>query len=42
MAKARTSMVKEGISQFMILSLCFCKPDSGRREKFRLSVASFN
>jgi hypothetical protein len=29
MAKARTSMLKEGISQFIILSLCFCKTDSG-------------
>ena len=29
MAKARTSMLKEGISQFIILSLCFCKTDLG-------------
>ena len=27
MEKARTSMLKEGINQFMILSLCFCKAE---------------
>lgn len=33
MAKARTSILKEGINQFMILSLCFCKADSAERAK---------
>jgi hypothetical protein len=33
MAKARTSMLKEGISQFIILSLCFCKKK--KKNRFR-------
>jgi hypothetical protein len=32
---ARISMLKEGISHFMILSLCFCKSIQNR-EKFRV------